>query len=314
MNSKLLLLLIFYLIISSSFQSRILREENENEEKDDKEDEDEQKSCDDEDETDTSQKEVDVSNISQNKIKKENMPNSQVLLPLRRVGTSKMEIGIEPCGGIEKKQANTLTNKGSSINFIWEILVPENSGNCTVKISNGIQDKDNFKLLKPVDGNINKDGSFICGREKGFEHKEFLLPKDYECDGCTLQWKWSTPYGDIYSCSDIIINGGSLNKCLGKCLNGGSCFNGECLCINGFTGEFCEEKGRSSSKTFLWVLLGILCTAGLIYLIYKFIYPFLYKKWTDGWLKEDINKVSNPFHEDPSNRNIPEFESNRNDN
>ena len=33
---------------------------------------------------------------------------------------------------------------------------------------------------------INKDGSFICGREKGFENKEFILPEDYECDGCTI--------------------------------------------------------------------------------------------------------------------------------
>ena len=106
-----------------------------------------------------------------------------------------MEMGVAPCGGVQKKASNTLTTKGSSINFIWEIMVPENTGNCTVKISAGLQNEENFELLKPVDGEINEDGSFACGREKGFETKEFILPEDYVCDGCTLQWKWTSSYG-----------------------------------------------------------------------------------------------------------------------
>ena len=39
------------------------------------------------------------------------MPDSQVVLPIRRMGTSNMLIGDGPCGGIEKKAANTLTTK-----------------------------------------------------------------------------------------------------------------------------------------------------------------------------------------------------------
>ena len=152
-----------------------------------------------------------------------------------------MKLGDGPCGGVEKKLANTLTNEGSSLNVVWEILVPESTGNCTVKLSYGNQDEKSFKTLMPKEGKINEDGSFPCGRNKGFEHQEFILPENYECDGCTLQWKWTTSYGDIYSCSDIIISGGSLKKCLGKCLNGGSCFNGECMCLEGFSGKFCQN-------------------------------------------------------------------------
>ena len=300
MNSKLFLL-IFYSIISISFQKRILKEEDNNE--------NDQKTFEEEEEEKTSENEIDFSNISSLKIRKENAPHSQVVLPIRRVGTSNSEIGTGPCGGIEKKSANTLTTKGLSINIIWEILVPENSGNCTVKISNGLQDIENFKLLEPIEGKLNEDGSFICGREKGFEHKEFKLPEDYECDGCTIQWKWSTSYGDIYSCSDIIINGGNLNKCMGKCLNGGSCFNGECLCVDGFTGEFCQYDEKSSSKAWLWILIGIICLIGLIYLGYK-LYPRIKRLCKEGWTKSNIEIVKQPFPEGSGDRMQPEFVSN----
>ena len=298
MNSKLLL--IFLLLISLSFQTRILKEENNSEE--------EEKTLE-EEETETSEKDIDFSKISSSKIRKENMPHSQVVLPIRRMGTSNMLIGDGPCGGIEKKAANTLTTKGSTINFVWEVLVPENSGNCTVKISNGRQDEEDFKLLEPINGEINDDGSFTCGREKGFEYKEFNLPKDYECDGCTLQWKWSTSYGDIYSCSDIIINGGSLTKCMGKCLNGGSCFNGKCLCTNGFTGEFCEDDNKTSSKTWLWILLILIILGVLGYLGYKYRNKIL-SLFREGWITSNNQPVNPPFPEDSSNRVSPEFQSN----
>ena len=64
--------------------------------------------------------------------------------------------------------------------------MPEYKGNCTIKISNGKQDEESFKLLQPVEGKINEDDSFACCREKSFEHKEFILQDDYECDGCNL--------------------------------------------------------------------------------------------------------------------------------
>ena len=300
MNSKFLLL-IYLLLFLSIHSSRTLKEENQEEEN--------QESCD--DETCETPKEA-RSEFS--KIRKENMPHSQVLLPIRRIGTSNMEIGVGPCGGVEKKSANTLTTKGSSINFIWEVLVPENSGNCTVKISNGRQDNESFKLLKPVDSEVNSDGSFKCGREKGFEHREFILPENYECDGCTLQWKWSTSYGEVYSCSDIIINGGQLSKCMGKCLNGGSCFNGECLCVKGYTGDFCEDEEGQSSLTWLWIILGLLGIGASGYGIYHFwsnIKDCL--KSNQTWTMLFNKQVKHDFSEEQKDNDIVDtnrFESN----
>ena len=292
MNTKLLLLFLYSFLILSVFSTRILKEENNEEEG--------QENGESEEETEVNEKqeETDFSKISSSKIRKENLPHSQVLLPIRRMGTSNMQIGDGPCGGIDKKASNTLTTKGAIINFIWEIMVPENSGNCTVKISNGLQNEENFKLLKPVEGEVNEDGSFICGREKGFENKDFILPDDYECDGCTLQWKWSTSYGEIYSCSDIIINGGKLNKCMGKCLNGGTCFNGECLCVNGFIGEFCENEKGQSSLTWLWILLGLICLGIVGYLIYKYwdkIKSLCAR--TQTWITTNKNEVNPGFDE-----------------
>ena len=294
MSTKLLLL-IYSLLILSTLSKRKLKEENSEEEKQDNDEDCEgEETCEKE-----NQQETDFSKITSSKILKENIPHSKVLLPIRRIGTSNMQMGEGPCGGIEKKSANTLTTKGASVNFIWEIVVPENSGNCTVKISNGLQNEEDFVLLKPLNEKVNQDGSFKCGREKGFETKEFMLPEDYECDGCTLQWKWSTSYGEIYSCSDIIINGGSLSKCMGKCLNGGSCFNGKCLCLEGFTGDFCESEGGKTSFKWLWILLLLLCIGIIGFLLYK--YRDNIKRWfksTQSWLFEKKESPNIPFGEE----------------
>ena len=47
-------------------------------------------------------------------------------------------------------------------------------------------DEDKFVVLKPRDGSARTDGSFPCGRQGGYEGKEFKFPKDYTCDSCTL--------------------------------------------------------------------------------------------------------------------------------
>ena len=307
MSKKLLSLILLLSLIFQSLSTRNLIEESSEQEKE-KENESPEKNGEEESCEKTKEESTDFSKIPDYQIRKENLPHSQVLMPIRRIGTSNMELGQGPCGGVEKKPANTLTNKGSSINVVWEILVPENKGNCTVKLSSGKQEEESFKLLQPTEGKINQDGSFVCGRDKGFEHKEFILPPDYECDGCTLQWKWSTSYGDIYSCSDIIINGGSLSKCMGKCLNGGSCFNGKCLCAKGFTGEFCESIEGQHSLTWLWILICLALLAVVGFLIYKYREDLkVYIDRGKSWLTSSGRKNLVDFEESKNNNNNTPF-------
>lgn len=214
------------------------------------------------------------------------LPQAKILLPIRRFGTSNTILDNSPCGGVQRDLTNTITRKGSYINFVWEVVKPEINGKCTVKISAGLENETLFETLYPSSGSYDINGAFDCGRTKGFENKEFKLPENYECDGCILQWKWKTNYGNIYSCSDIIIDGKKLDSCRAQCLNGGTCFNGVCLCPNGFRGEFCEEEGEEGTGWLTYLLLiggvGALGAGG--YYLYK-------NKFTQPWIT--TQKVDN---------------------
>jgi len=131
--------------------------------------------------------------------------------PTRRVGTALTHTNIAPCGGIPKGQADTLTNIGSEINGIWEVRHPTGSGNCTVSISSALDQ--NFTALKPLGSEVDYDEnfSFACGRQHGFEFQQFELPENYASDSSTLQFKWETPQGTYYTCSDIMIIGAKSN-------------------------------------------------------------------------------------------------------
>ena len=137
-----------------------------------------------------------------------------------------------------------MTKKGAPLNFIWETRIPAKLGNCSVKISPGIERQDNFTALLPKGVTADKYGNFPCGRIKGFETQEFDLPDDYVCDQCIVQFAWSTKVGTFYTCSDIVINGMNIQNCLSKCLNGGACFNGKCICVDSYYGEFCQYDSK----------------------------------------------------------------------
>jgi hypothetical protein len=67
-------------------------------------------------------------------------------------------------------------------------------------------DEGRFIVLKPRDGSANAAGQFPCGREVGYEGKEFKLPKNFTCDSCTLQLEWALPNGDqIHQCADFLM-------------------------------------------------------------------------------------------------------------
>ena len=236
------------------------------------------------------------------------LPQAKVILPIRRIGTSETELNAAPCGGIERMKADTLTNKGTNIHFVWETVVPAKGSNCTVQISKGLEAIDQFVPLYPADNSADKNGSFPCGRTKGFESQEFILPQDYECDQCILQWKWSTSYGDIYSCSDIIINGGNVTQCMAKCQNGGVCFNGKCMCLEGFSGEFCQKtEGKGVNRLLILLIIVALILVGLI------VYYFINKKFFKSWTTSNKSGIKQPFTEDKT-KNYNLDESGRQDN
>lgn len=141
------------------------------------------------------------------------IPDPEYLLvqPIRRIGSSQSQINVGPCGGIEKGLANTLSNMGTKANTIWEVRTPTPNGFCTVSISSALEQ--DFKALKPTTKGLsyNENFSFACGRQVGFEYQEFELPADYACDHCTLQIKWESPVGTLYTCSDMIILGNKGN-------------------------------------------------------------------------------------------------------
>jgi hypothetical protein len=180
----------------------------------------------------------------------EQLPEAKVIVPIRRKDTSHTALNIAPCGGVNKRKADTLTNKGSIFNIIWETINPASQANCTVKLSPGIESESNFTLLYRLDSATDSNGAFPCGRVKGFESQQFKLPDDYVCDQCTVQWAWHTEYGVLYSCSDVIINGNKIEECLARCKNGGACFNGKCLCKEGFYGDFCENSSKNNFLLF----------------------------------------------------------------
>ena len=55
------------------------------------------------------------------------------------------------------------------------------------------------------------------------------------------------------------------------CKNGGACFNGKCLCVNGFYGEFCENNSKSESSGIGWVFLVIILLAIIGGAVYYFM-------------------------------------------
>ena len=237
------------------------------------------------------EKPIDDEDDKEPSVEYENLPQAKILLPIRRFGTSNTILNTAPCGGVVRDLTNTITRKGSYLNFIWEVVKPEINGKCTVKISAGLENETLFETLYPTNGIFDKDGAFECGRTKGFEHKEFKLPENYECDGCILQWKWKTNYGNIYSCSDIIIDGKKLDACRAQCLNGGSCFNGICLCPNGFTGEFCEEEGEGGAGWLKYLaIIGALGAAGG-----AGYYGWKWYKGTDPWTTIRGNDIKGNF-------------------
>jgi hypothetical protein len=76
---------------------------------------------------------------------------------------------------------------------MWRTIHPDLSGNCTIRLGDGLSEED-MEVLYPLDGSANNtEGRFPCGRTTtSMEGKEIKFPKDLTCDDCTIQIVWET--------------------------------------------------------------------------------------------------------------------------
>lgn len=170
-----------------------------------------------------------------------------------------------PCGGAERGELRYLASSGSRNYFQWKTVKAHKSANCTVSVSTGSEL--NFKTLWPRDESADFDGKFPCGRTAGFEGKEFRLPDDFECPQCILQFQQELSVDEsITQCADFVtmaplneLDAGKAMKmrreCGGVCQNGGSCQMGECLCRQGYEGQFCEVQAESVDGELVWFFI-----------------------------------------------------------
>ena len=100
---------------------------------------------------------------------------------------------------------------------------------------------------------------FDCNRDSSLvESKEVVIPGDFECKNCVLQYIWITPDDTYYSCIDISVRQITAEGCLGECENG------EWKCVEPYYGELCEIKGSTiisdliENETTKWIFIGII--------------------------------------------------------
>lgn len=197
-------------------------------------------------------------------------PSMYLVQPYERNGTEGANSSVYPCGGLPKGKTHLLITPGSYSIIQWRTVKSSPSGMCAVRLSHGIANESTFVTLHPRDKSSNSEGFFECGRYSGmYETKEFGFPGNLSCDTCTLQLVWESPEFKQYYCTDITIMSDEVKYCMGSCLNGGSCVNGNCVCEEPYYGKFCENKEKKSIPVGkMWIfyillsaLIGVLCFA-----------------------------------------------------
>ena len=88
-----------------------------------------------------------------------------------------------------------------------------------------------------------------------------------------FKWKWNTSYGDIFSCSDIIINDEDV-------LMEEAVLMGNVYILMASLGKFCEDNNNTSSKAWLWILLLLIILWALGYQVLNIVIKFYVYGWT----------------------------------
>lgn len=91
-----------------------------------------------------------------------------LLEPRARLSENRGIANKQPCGGTLKGPIHFMAAAGSR-NFInWKTVKAHKSSNCTVSLSTGSENIQDFKVLQPRDNSADWQGSFPCGRDAGF--------------------------------------------------------------------------------------------------------------------------------------------------
>ena len=176
----------------------------------------------------------------------ESLPDALLISPVPRKHTPHNLAGERPCSGMEKGLSHLLAEPGSLNPISWKIDMPDETGTCTIRMSNE-GDFGDFITLMPTDGSADENGIFPCGREMIYSETKDVIFPEYNCYECTLQWIWFTSTGTYYQCADVQITDTYVASCFGKCRNGGVCSEGICKCPEGFRGDYCQKSGEAAS-------------------------------------------------------------------
>lgn len=131
-----------------------------------------------------------------------------------------------PCGNLVARNPVKSYPVNTQFEVEWEEVLPHEG---YYKIS---YSRDNENSWVTLANNINSNGVN--------DYSTIVTAPSQSCSNCVLQMILITDQGnDYHSCSDISFVGSDPCDNI-SCLNGGTCNNGGCSCINGFTGQFCQ--------------------------------------------------------------------------
>jgi len=70
---------------------------------------------------------------------------------------------VAPCGGAKMGRVHFDADSGSKAYILWRTIHPDTHGNCTIRLSDGLNEN-MAEVLKPLDNSTDSKGKFPCGR------------------------------------------------------------------------------------------------------------------------------------------------------
>lgn len=229
--------------------------------------------------------------------------------PFPMVGSTTHPSKTPPWGSSSKRGNVYYSAYPGRSNLIrWKVIHPIPDGNCTIKLSNGLDlsHSSSFEPLSPIfdysfqntDGTLDyysgdqgnyyrnffHKGKFSCGRvDPGTYESITVMFPNMTCDDCVLQMEVETKQGKIYQWADIEIINKDMGDCVGSWLNEGVCVNGKCLWRSGFLGQHCENKSQEKRTYTPWfAILGLIIFAIIVAVVVYISCQFVSHK--ESWI------------------------------